>query len=94
MQTPLQSEYPGEQLSTHLPAVQTSPALQRLPQAPQFWGSDWVLAQALAQVLSPVGHFKTHAPATQAIPTAHSLPQVPQLLLSVAVLTQIPLQLV
>jgi hypothetical protein len=56
-----------------------------MPQTPQWAGSVWVLAQALAQSVWPAGHAQT--PAVQLRPVPQAVPHVPQLVALVIVLT-------
>jgi hypothetical protein len=69
-----------------MPVSQTSPAVQEMPQAPQFAGSVARSAQTVAapvphsargapQTLAAVG---VHEPAAQTWPAGHAFPQTPQ----------------
>jgi hypothetical protein len=72
----------------HAPALQTWPAAQTAPQAPQFMGSSRVDTQTPPQSVLPAA--QAHVPATQDVPPAQTTPQPPQLRPSVFVLTQAP----
>lgn len=103
----LQESVACVQLGTQVPPEQNCWAPQTLPQLPQLRGSFRVLTQAPPQSVSPLpqqtelmqtplqsfwpgGHVQT--PPWQLFPPVQALPQLPQLALSVAVLTQVPLQ--
>ena len=62
-----------------MPAVQTSPERQAVPQTPQFFRSLCRLTQAPLQSDSPVGQESAHLPAEQTSPALQLVPQVPQL---------------
>jgi len=68
------------------PLVQPWPLAQACPQAPQLFGSDVSLTQALPHATSPVGQL--HDPLTHDAPAAHACPQAPQLFGSDVSLTQ------
>ncbi len=85
------AEQPAEQLEMPFTVLQTSPAAQVLPQAPQLAALVERLSQtpaafpgppgpgpfaALGQVVSPVG--QVHVPAVQVAPVGHSFPHPPQ----------------
>ena len=71
-----------------MPAAQTWPALQALPQAPQFLLSVCRLAQVPLQSVSPLWQERAHVPAAQTWPALQALPQAPQFLPSVCRLAQ------
>lgn len=66
--------------------------LQRAPQAPQLLRSDATSMQVPPQSRRPPVH--SQRPLLQRWPLGQTLPQNPQLLLSVEVLTHVPLQMV
>jgi hypothetical protein len=68
-----------------LPPWQVEPALQPLPQVPQFRSSVSTLVHAPLQSVSPAGHVVVQTPLAQAWPAAQTVPQAPQLALSVPV---------
>jgi hypothetical protein len=70
------------------------PAAQGMLHPPQFELSVLVLVQAPLHRVCPVGQVVPHLPPMQACPVMQVKPQLPQLLGSVAVVTQIPPQLV
>jgi len=72
-----------------LPALQTSPAAQLVPQAPQLSRSVSSVAQTPLHSFCVAGHDTEHLPATQRSPAPHALPQAPQLLRSSAVSTHV-----
>lgn len=83
---------------THVPFMQTMPALQTWPQAPQLFGSEVInVSQPFAGLPSqsayPDRHaWTSHTPATQvavAFGNAQTLPHVPQLFGSVETLMQL-----
>jgi hypothetical protein len=65
------------QLAEHAPSLQTSPAAQTFPQAPQLTGSEVASTQALPHSIPPLGH--AHAPPLQSAPVGQAFPQAPQL---------------
>ena len=71
---------PEPQLVAHVPALQTSPNMQRLPQLPQLRGSDCRIThtppRGPLQTTSPGAH--KHVPFMHVAPAAHALPQLPQ----------------
>lgn len=72
--------------------MHTSPAPQRLPQVPQLLGSFDVLAQPLAQQLSPAAQIAprhAQAPPEQASGAVQAWPHMPQLALLVRGSTQV-----
>jgi len=75
-----------------LPAEQTSPLAQVLPQAPQLEGSTLVSTHLPLQSSVPPPQLPVHLPALQTSPAAQAVPQVPQLEGSKSVSTQLPLQ--
>jgi hypothetical protein len=93
-QSPAQLVRPLWQLRAHAPLVQTLPAGQTAPQAPQLLVSDSRLVQVPLQSLRPAWHVNPHWPLEQTLPVGHALAQVPQLPSSVWRSTQRPLQLV
>jgi hypothetical protein len=72
---------PVAQPVPHLLCEQTWLAVQAVPHAPQFFGSDVVSAQVPLQFVRPVAH--THALALHIWPTAHDIPHALQLAASV-----------
>ena len=78
-------------MAAQVPPVQTWPAPQTLPQAPQFFESVWVLAQkALApvpQVVKGLPQVTAQVPPVHTSPAGQALPQVPQFAESVWVFT-------
>ena len=106
---PSQSAYPALQAPiTHAPAAHVAAALAKrhtLPHAPQLFASvpRTLVSQPLLAVPSQSAKPESHAPTTQLPPThaftvelgsAQVVPHAPQLRGSVAVETQLPLQLV
>ena len=77
-----------------MPAEQTSPALQAVAQAPQFFRSLSRLAHLPLQLVSPVWQVRAHLPDEQTSPALQAAAQTPQLARSVCRLTQVPAQLV
>jgi hypothetical protein len=59
--TPVHSTNPAAH--THAPLAHTAPRAQRTPQAPQFWGSLFVLTQAPAQLTVSPAHELEHVDA-------------------------------
>ena len=88
LQVPLQTVSPTPQL-THFPLLQTCPAVQLVPQPPQFWTSVAVLMHAPlqhawvrgqhdppGQTAWPLGHWQL--PLVQLLPPMQTFPQAPQ----------------
>jgi hypothetical protein len=80
------------QVAEHIPWEHRSPAVQTAPQAPQFAGSEVVLAHPIPHARSP--GVQVQAPVVQVCPTPQTVPQLPQFRRSVSVVVQTPLQLV
>ena len=80
--------------AVHAPALQTCPAAQALPQAPQLVALVPTSTHVPEQSICPAGHITAgrHAPIAQVCPIGQAIPQAPQLLLSVCVLTHVPEQ--
>jgi hypothetical protein len=68
------------------PAEQLCPAVQAVPQAPQFMASVCVFTHAVPQSIWPAA--QAQRPAVQVCPVRQTVPHAPQLLLSVCVLMQ------
>jgi hypothetical protein len=77
-------------LPTHFPLLQTSVALQAVPQAPQLLASLLMFTHVPLQSVVPVA--QPHFPAVQVWPVAHLVLQAPQLSLLLWRSTQAPLQ--
>ena len=75
-----------------MPAEQTSPALQALAQAPQFFRSFCRLTHRSLQSVRPVWQLRAHLPALQIWPALQASPHLPQLLTSFCRLRHLPLQ--
>lgn len=84
---PAQRIWPAWQAQA--PVVQSSPAPQAVPHAPQFASSFWPSTQPVGQVSEPTAH--EQLPFVQVCGATHTLPQAPQLLGSLCVLAQTPL---
>ena len=80
-----------------MPEEQTWPALQALPQPPQWWGSCLMLAQASVPASPPphfcwpTGQVTEQTPLAHTSPALHACPQAPQWAGSILVLVQVPL---
>ena len=91
---PLQSAYPIAQEEVHDPALQPTvawaPAVQTVPQTPQFDTSSWVFAQlpVAAQYIDSAGQVPTHTDPEQRVPALHVVPQAPQLALVFVTVSQ------
>ncbi len=89
-QAPLHSVRPGAQVRAQVPAEQTSPRPQELPQAPQWLESALVSVQTSPQLVSLPG--QPQLPWIQASCAEQVLPQAPQLFRSLLTEMHWPLQ--
>jgi hypothetical protein len=77
VQAPPHADRPIEQVATHAPAAQTSPAPQAWPQAPQLAGSFPVSAQTSPH-FSRGAQLAPQVPAAQTSPALQATSQAPQ----------------
>ena len=77
------------QVVPQTPRLQTCPAAQAFPQAPQLALSVRLLTQMPPHGVAPIGHVSWQVPATQSIEVPHARPHPPQLAGSVWVLAQL-----
>lgn len=85
MQMPLHRVRPAGQ--RQVPAAQTVPPAHRIPQLPQFSGSDLGSTQAPLHEVSPSEQLETHRPTVHTLAGGQAVPQAPQFFGSVRTFT-------
>jgi hypothetical protein len=74
-----QQAWPLRPQAWQLPLEHCWPAVQVVPQAPQFWPSVWVSTQRPPQSCSPERQLAWQLPLEQLFPVGQTVPQLPQL---------------